>query len=107
MSETFKAEDLRPGGAIYEAAIQAGVETSKKIEAWTEGYITFNELEMGALKVLMQHLVLDASTAKQTNYVIGVALYRKHLQIVHQEEADGTYTVDLVTTPEPKKETVN
>ena len=104
MSTTIKA-DIEPGGALSEEDVARGLALSKKIEGHEAGPLQFDEVEMGSLKVLMQHLIREAYTAQQTNVVIAAALYRKNLQIVHHEEADGTFTVDLVAKPEPQPET--
>ena len=84
-----------PGGELYEAAKQEGVDVARKVNE-AKGPITFNAAEAEVLRVILFGLQRSLDIAQKTNQVIRAALVRKHLQIVHHELPDGSFTVDLV-----------
>ena len=87
--------DTKPGGARYDDAVQQGAALAQKLLD-SDGPLRFTESEASTLRVLVYGLQRSLSICQQTNYAIAAALYRKHLQVVHHENDDGTFTVDLV-----------
>ena len=90
--------DTQPGGKLYEAAVKQGADVARKVTE-SDGPLQFDATEAESLRVIMMGLERALSVAQQTNYVIAAALYRKHLTIVHHENDDGTFTVDLQPAP--------
>ena len=90
--------DTKPGGKLYDEVMQRGVDVARKVTE-ADGPLHFNATEADTLRVLMLGLQRQAHIAQQVNIVVAAALYRKHLQIVHHENSDGTFTVDLRPAP--------
>ena len=86
--------DTQPGGKLYEAALQRGAAVARKVTE-ADGPLQFDAVEAEALRVILMGLQMELHIAQQANYAIAAALYRKHLTIVHHENDDGTFTVDL------------
>ena len=87
--------ETEPGGELYDAAMQQGAVVARKVNE-ADGPLHFDAAEAETLRVILLGLQRALSIAQQTNYVIAAAIHRKHLEIVHTENADGTFTVDLV-----------
>ena len=99
--------DKEPGGKLYEAAVQAAAAVARKLTE-ADGPVSFDADEAGVLKVIMLGLQKELHISQETNRVIGAALYRKNLTIVHHENDDGrTFTVDLIEKPPDAQPTIN
>ena len=98
--------DTEPGGKIYDAAMQAGAAVARKLTE-ADGPVSFDADEAESLRVILTGLQRVLDVAQQTNYAIAAALYRKHLTIVHHENDDGTFTVDLIEKPPDAPDTIN
>ena len=97
--------DTQPGGKLYDAQMQEGADLARKLLE-SDGPLHFTESETATLRVLVYGLQRALHVAQETNRVIGAALYRKNLTIVHHENNDGTLTVDLIEKPPDAPETV-
>ena len=74
-----------------------------------EGPVTLSKSEKRQLQKAFSDLTQANLELRRLNSAMGLAIYRKRLQVTHEEHSDGSVSFDLVpdTEPDTKPITVN
>ena len=62
-----------------------------------EGPTTFTSEEVQQLKMAFEDIGQENLQLRRLNSAMGLAIYRKRLQLVHEEHADGSVSFDLIS----------
>ena len=99
-------KDTEPGGKLYDAAMQKGADVARKVHE-SDGPLHLDATEAATLKVILLGLQESLSICQQTNYAISAALKKQGLEIVREDNLDGTLGWSLRNKVQPPPETLN